>query len=64
MQDPDTGDEFTGHEWVERFSGEFAQALQKDHECYLEYLAQLADHMICSLEMLILFPYGPSSTNN
>jgi hypothetical protein len=29
MQDPDTGDEFTGHDWVERYSGEFAQALQK-----------------------------------
>jgi hypothetical protein len=29
MQNPGTGDEPTGHEWVERYPGEFAQALQK-----------------------------------
>ena len=43
MQDPDTGEKLTGHEWVERFPEEFAQRYKKDHQRYLEYLAQSVD---------------------
>jgi hypothetical protein len=43
MQDPDTGEKVTEHEWVERFPEEFAQRYKKDHQRYLEYLAQSVD---------------------
>ncbi|KAJ7919792.1 hypothetical protein B0H13DRAFT_2320082 [Mycena leptocephala] len=43
MEDPDTGEQLTGHEWVRRYLEEFKQQYKKDHQCYLEYLAQLAD---------------------
>ncbi|KAJ6541314.1 hypothetical protein B0H10DRAFT_2244909 [Mycena sp. CBHHK59/15] len=38
MEDPDTGEKLTGHEWVERNPGEFAERYPKDHKRYLEYL--------------------------
>ncbi|KAJ6611331.1 hypothetical protein B0H10DRAFT_2192985 [Mycena sp. CBHHK59/15] len=38
MEDPDTGEKLTGHEWVERNPGEFAEHYPKDHKRYLEYL--------------------------
>ncbi|KAJ7462454.1 hypothetical protein FB451DRAFT_1562454 [Mycena latifolia] len=40
MQDPDTGEKLTGHEWVERYPEEFEERYKKDHQRYLEYLAQ------------------------
>ncbi|KAJ7348526.1 hypothetical protein DFH08DRAFT_959924 [Mycena albidolilacea] len=40
MQDPDTGKELTGKEWVERYSEEFEKRYKKDHQRYLDYLAQ------------------------
>ncbi|KAJ7730405.1 hypothetical protein B0H16DRAFT_1773849 [Mycena metata] len=40
MQDPDTGEELTGHEWVKRYPDEFEQRYKKDHQRYLDYLAQ------------------------
>ncbi|KAJ6521075.1 hypothetical protein DFH09DRAFT_224093 [Mycena vulgaris] len=40
MQDPDTAEELTGHEWVKRYPDEFAKRYKKDHQRYLEYLAQ------------------------
>ncbi|KAJ7465620.1 hypothetical protein FB451DRAFT_1487168 [Mycena latifolia] len=43
MQDPDTGEKLTGHEWVERNPEEFAQRYKKDHQRYLQYLAQSVD---------------------
>jgi hypothetical protein len=43
VQDPDTGEMPTGHEWVERFPEEFAQRYKKDRQRYLEYLAQSVD---------------------
>ncbi|KAJ6517926.1 hypothetical protein C8R47DRAFT_1062509 [Mycena vitilis] len=38
MQDPDTGETLTGHEWVERNPEEFAKRYKKDHKRYLDYL--------------------------
>ncbi|KAJ6529350.1 hypothetical protein B0H19DRAFT_531758 [Mycena capillaripes] len=43
MQDPDTAEELTGHEWVKRYPDEFAKRYKKDHQRYLEYLAQSVD---------------------
>ncbi|KAJ7487038.1 hypothetical protein FB451DRAFT_1535427 [Mycena latifolia] len=43
MQDPDTGEKLTGHEWVERNPEEFAQRYKKDHQRCLQYLAQSVD---------------------
>ncbi|KAJ7773919.1 hypothetical protein B0H16DRAFT_114703 [Mycena metata] len=43
MQDPDTGEKLTGHEWVERYPDEFAKRYKKDHQRYLEYIAQSVD---------------------
>ncbi|KAJ7448980.1 hypothetical protein FB451DRAFT_1567122 [Mycena latifolia] len=43
MQDPDAGEKLTGHEWVERNPEEFAQRYKKDHQRYLQYLAQSVD---------------------
>ncbi|KAJ7102070.1 hypothetical protein C8R44DRAFT_747081 [Mycena epipterygia] len=43
MQDPDTGEKLTGHEWVERFPDEFETRYKKDHQRYLDYLAQSVD---------------------
>ncbi|KAJ7493906.1 hypothetical protein FB451DRAFT_1551210 [Mycena latifolia] len=40
MQDPDTGEKLTGHEWVECYPEEFEERYKKDHQRYLEYLAQ------------------------
>ncbi|KAJ6535643.1 hypothetical protein B0H19DRAFT_1241095 [Mycena capillaripes] len=40
MQDPDTGEKLTGHEWVKRYPEEFAERYKKDHRRYIEYLAQ------------------------
>jgi hypothetical protein len=40
MQDPDTGEELTGKEWVERYPEEFEKRYKKDHQRYLDYLAQ------------------------
>ncbi|KAF8156158.1 hypothetical protein K438DRAFT_1986924 [Mycena galopus ATCC 62051] len=40
MQDPDTGEKLTGHEWVKCYPEEFAQHYKKDHRRYIEYLAQ------------------------
>ncbi|KAJ6545927.1 hypothetical protein B0H10DRAFT_2385754 [Mycena sp. CBHHK59/15] len=40
MEDPDTGEKLTGHEWVERFPDEFETRYKKDHQRYLDYLAQ------------------------
>ncbi|KAJ7239525.1 hypothetical protein C8J57DRAFT_110044 [Mycena rebaudengoi] len=40
MQDPDTGEELTGHEWVNRYPDEFQKRYKKDHQRYLDYLAQ------------------------
>ncbi|KAJ6536505.1 hypothetical protein B0H10DRAFT_2246340 [Mycena sp. CBHHK59/15] len=40
MQDPDTGEKLTGHEWVKRYPEEFAEHYKKDHRRYIEYLAQ------------------------
>jgi hypothetical protein len=40
MQDPDTGEELTGKEWVERYPEEFKMRYKKDHQRYLDYLAQ------------------------
>jgi hypothetical protein len=38
-----TREKLTGYEWVERFPEEFAQRYKKDHQRYLEYLAQSVD---------------------
>ncbi|KAF8171454.1 hypothetical protein K438DRAFT_1982150 [Mycena galopus ATCC 62051] len=38
MEDPETGEKLTGHEWVERNPGEFAERYPKDRKRYLEYL--------------------------
>ncbi|KAF8189161.1 hypothetical protein K438DRAFT_1971805 [Mycena galopus ATCC 62051] len=43
MRDPDTGEELTGHEWVKRHPDEFKKRYKKDHQRYLDYLAQSAD---------------------
>ncbi|KAJ6556560.1 hypothetical protein DFH09DRAFT_1317880 [Mycena vulgaris] len=43
MEDPDTGEKLTGHEWVERFPDEFETRYKKDHQRYLDYLAQSVD---------------------
>jgi hypothetical protein len=43
MQDPDTAEELTGHEWVKRYPDEFAKRYKKDHQRYLDYLAQSVD---------------------
>ncbi|KAJ7658241.1 hypothetical protein DFH06DRAFT_1196427 [Mycena polygramma] len=43
IEDPDTGEQLTGHEWVERYPEEFKQHYKKDHQRYLEFLAQSAD---------------------
>ncbi|KAJ7263387.1 hypothetical protein C8J57DRAFT_1512889 [Mycena rebaudengoi] len=40
MEDPDTGEELTGHEWVKRYPEEFAERYKKDHRRYIEYLAE------------------------
>ncbi|KAF8137726.1 hypothetical protein K438DRAFT_1786414 [Mycena galopus ATCC 62051] len=40
MQDPDTGEKLTGHEWVKCYPEEFAERYKKDHRRYIEYLAQ------------------------
>ncbi|KAF7359674.1 hypothetical protein MVEN_00691600 [Mycena venus] len=40
MQDPDTGEKLTGHEWVKRYPEEFTEHYKKDHRRYIEYLAQ------------------------
>jgi hypothetical protein len=39
MQAPDTGEELTGKEWVERYPKEFEKRY-KDLQRYLDYLAQ------------------------
>ncbi|KAJ7904003.1 hypothetical protein B0H13DRAFT_2334933 [Mycena leptocephala] len=41
MQDPDTGEQLSGHEWVKRYPEEFAERYKKDHSRYIEYLAQV-----------------------
>ncbi|KAF7362834.1 hypothetical protein MVEN_00633200 [Mycena venus] len=41
MVDPDTGEELTGHQWVERYPEEFEKRYKKDHQRYIDYLAQL-----------------------
>ncbi|KAJ7814719.1 hypothetical protein B0H13DRAFT_2381539 [Mycena leptocephala] len=43
MQDPDTGANLTGHEWVELYPDEFEKRYKKDHQRYLDYLAQSVD---------------------
>ncbi|KAJ7612019.1 hypothetical protein DFH06DRAFT_1147371 [Mycena polygramma] len=43
MEDPDTGEQLTGHEWVRRYPEEFKQHYKRDHQRYLEFLAQSAD---------------------
>jgi hypothetical protein len=43
MQDPKTDEKLTGHEWIEHFPEEFAKCYKKDHQRYLEYLAQSVD---------------------
>ncbi|KAJ7936306.1 hypothetical protein B0H13DRAFT_2304025 [Mycena leptocephala] len=40
MQDPDTGEELSGHEWVKRYPDEFEKHYKKDHQRYLDYLEQ------------------------
>ncbi|KAJ7884989.1 hypothetical protein B0H13DRAFT_2666902 [Mycena leptocephala] len=40
MQDPDTGEELTRKEWVERYPEDFKMCYKKDHQRYLDYLAQ------------------------
>ncbi|KAJ6628320.1 hypothetical protein B0H10DRAFT_1940517 [Mycena sp. CBHHK59/15] len=39
--DPDTCEELTGHQWVERYPEEFEKRYKKDHQHYIDYLAQL-----------------------
>ncbi|KAJ7327666.1 hypothetical protein DFH08DRAFT_884920 [Mycena albidolilacea] len=41
MQDPDTGEQLSGHEWVKRYPEEFEERYKKDHSRYIEYLAQV-----------------------
>ncbi|KAJ7807129.1 hypothetical protein B0H14DRAFT_3483534 [Mycena olivaceomarginata] len=41
MQDPDTSEQLSGHEWVERYPEEFEERYKKDHSRYIEYLAQV-----------------------
>ena len=41
MVDPDTSEELTRHQWVERYPEEFEKRYKKDHQCYIDYLAQL-----------------------
>ncbi|KAJ7038954.1 hypothetical protein C8F04DRAFT_1179289 [Mycena alexandri] len=43
MQDPDAGEELTGHEWVKRYPEEFKNNYKKDYQRYIEYLAQSGD---------------------
>jgi hypothetical protein len=43
MVDPDTGKELTGHQWVEHYPDEFEKRYKKDHQRYLDYLAQSID---------------------
>ncbi|KAJ6530658.1 hypothetical protein B0H19DRAFT_1082388 [Mycena capillaripes] len=40
MQDPNTGEKLTGHEWVKRYPKEFAGRYKKGHRRCIEYLAQ------------------------
>ncbi|KAJ6554724.1 hypothetical protein B0H19DRAFT_152127 [Mycena capillaripes] len=43
MQYPDTGEELSGHEWVKHYPDEFEKRYKKDHQRYLDYLAQSID---------------------
>jgi hypothetical protein len=38
--DPNTG---KGHQWVEHYPDEFEKRYKKDHQRYLDYLAQSID---------------------
>ncbi|KAJ7071887.1 hypothetical protein B0H15DRAFT_965755 [Mycena belliarum] len=42
MEDPDTMERLTGHEWVRRFPDEFEKCYKKTHRDYVNYLAQSA----------------------
>ncbi|KAJ7082753.1 hypothetical protein B0H15DRAFT_932659 [Mycena belliarum] len=42
MEDPDTKERLTGHEWVRRFPNEFERCYKKTHRDYVNYLAQSA----------------------
>ncbi|KAJ7315597.1 hypothetical protein DFH08DRAFT_1039802 [Mycena albidolilacea] len=41
MVDPDNGEELTGHQWVEHYPEEIENCYKKDHQRYIDYLAQL-----------------------
>ncbi|KAJ7934883.1 hypothetical protein B0H13DRAFT_1854875 [Mycena leptocephala] len=42
MEDPETREQLTGHEWVARYPEEFSRCSKKDHKRYLEYLEYTA----------------------
>ncbi|KAJ7847128.1 hypothetical protein B0H14DRAFT_2583771 [Mycena olivaceomarginata] len=44
MEDPETCEQLTGHEWVARYPEEFALRYKKDHKHYLEYLQYTAQN--------------------
>jgi hypothetical protein len=40
MVDPDTSEELTRHQWVERYPEEFEKRYKKDYQHHIDYLAQ------------------------